>query len=63
MKIKGKYEKKKHTDTVFKILKIEQRKQIFDLTPHGERKRVRKLSSIKLITFHTKPKTQTLLIQ
>ena len=41
MKVKGKYEKKKHTDTVFKILKIEKRKQIFDLTPLGERKRVR----------------------
>ena len=46
MKIKGKYEKKKHTDTIFKILKIEQRKQIFDLTPHGERRRVRKLLQI-----------------
>ena len=43
MKIKGKYEKKKRTDTVFKILKTEQRKQIFDLTPLGERKGVRKL--------------------
>ena len=46
MKIKGKYEKRKHTDTIFKILKIEQRRQIFDLTPHGERKRVRKLLQI-----------------
>ena len=43
MKIKRKYEKKKHTDTVSKILKIEQRKQIFDLTLLGERKSVRKL--------------------
>ena len=43
MKIKGKYEKRKHTNIVFKILKIEQRKQIFDLTPLGERKGVRKL--------------------
>ena len=46
MKIKGKYEKRKYTYTIFKILKIEQRRQIFDLTPHGERKRVRKLLQI-----------------
>ena len=46
MKIKGKYKKRKHTDTVFKIFKIEQIRQIFDLTTHGERKRVRKLLRI-----------------
>ena len=46
MKIKGKYEKRKHTDTIFKILKIEQRKKIFDLRPHRKRNKVRKLFRI-----------------